>query len=91
MPLPSITNCKEMTRLISEAMDQPLSPRQKIQLKIHLLICPGCAHFQRHLNGLRDLMSRCGRSQKQPPIHYVGSLSAEKRNHIKSLLRMKNR
>lgn len=90
MPFPS-TNCKGMTRLISEAMDQPLSPRQKIQLKIHLLICPGCAHFQKQLNGLRDLMSRCARSEKYAPIQYVGSLSAEKRNHIKSLLRMKNR
>ncbi len=80
-----------MTRFISEAMGQPLSPRQKIQLKIHLLICPGCAHFQRQLNGLRDLMSQCARSEKNIPIHYVGSLSAEKRNHIKSLLRMKSR
>lgn len=38
-------NCHDATRLISESQEHPLAVRQKMALKVHLLMCTGCKNF----------------------------------------------
>ncbi len=38
-------NCKQVTRLISESQERPLSLTEKISLKAHVMICVGCKNF----------------------------------------------
>jgi len=38
-------NCRQASRLISEAQERPLSLSEKISLKLHVLMCAGCKNF----------------------------------------------
>ncbi len=51
-------DCKHATRLASQAMDCPLPWRQRIALRLHLLMCDACTQFVRQLHLLRAAVSR---------------------------------
>jgi hypothetical protein len=40
-------SCRHATRLVSDALDRPLSWPERCQLGVHLLFCPPCARFRR--------------------------------------------
>lgn len=44
--------CREITALASRSLDDPLTPRQWLQLKLHLLICSACARYAKQLEFL---------------------------------------
>lgn len=46
-------SCKEVTRLLSEAEERPLGVRERVALRLHLLICDGCTNFRRQIIFLR--------------------------------------
>jgi hypothetical protein len=50
--------CKEASKLVSQSLDRPLTWLEKIQLKLHLLICNPCTQFKRQLNMLRTALQR---------------------------------
>jgi len=47
-------NCREATRLQSEAMDRPLSLLHRIGLRIHLFLCQWCRRYGKQLRLLRQ-------------------------------------
>mgnify|MGYP001186437384 CR=1 FL=1 len=49
-------NCQRATRLMSEARDRRLSLAEKTGLRVHLLMCKGCRHFDSQMDSLRDFM-----------------------------------
>jgi Putative zinc-finger len=50
--------CKDASRLISQMQDQRLTPRKRWLLRLHLLFCDACRHFERQLAVLREAMVR---------------------------------
>ena len=50
-------NCRNATRLMSEAQERPLSITEQISLRLHLIMCSGCHNFKDQMNTLR-LMTR---------------------------------
>jgi hypothetical protein len=38
-------NCEKATRLISESQERNLSLTEKINLKMHVMMCTGCKNF----------------------------------------------
>ncbi|RFC36909.1 MAG: hypothetical protein DID90_2727553570 [Candidatus Nitrotoga sp. LAW] len=56
-------NCRDATRLISEAQEQPLSIAERVSLKLHVIICSGCQNFNDQLGTLR-LMTRAYAKEK---------------------------
>ncbi len=46
--------CKQVTRMLSEAQDRPLTLGERISLKMHLLICKGCDNFGQQMRFLRN-------------------------------------
>ncbi|MES2408315.1 MAG: zf-HC2 domain-containing protein [Pseudomonadota bacterium] len=46
-------NCQEITRLVSEAQDRPLSLGEKLSLRTHLLMCSGCRNYEKNIASLR--------------------------------------
>jgi len=50
--------CKQASKLISQSLDCPLTWSEKMQLKLHLLICNPCTQFKRQLNMLRTALQR---------------------------------
>lgn len=53
-------NCKKITELISLEYEQPLTLKQKIELKLHLMMCPRCRGFARNSEKVEQMMKQFG-------------------------------
>lgn len=51
-------NCQEATRLLSESQERDLAFSERMNLKLHLLLCQGCANFGKQMGVLRQLARR---------------------------------
>lgn len=51
-------SCKQATELVSRAQETPLGFRQRMALRLHLLLCDGCARFSKQMGFLRQAMRR---------------------------------
>lgn len=51
-------NCHEVTRLLSEAQERPLSLADRARLKLHTMMCAGCRNFEHQMQTLREAMRR---------------------------------
>ena len=54
--LRSLKPCRYMATLMSESMDRPLGIGEKLQLKLHLLVCTWCARYLNQINFMRQLL-----------------------------------
>ena len=54
--------CKDASRLVSKALDTPLSWRERWGLRMHLLFCALCRRYVRDLRFLRSAL-RVGRDR----------------------------
>ena len=68
-----LPTCKEVTRLASDAMERKLSLRQRIDFKLHLLICSLCMRYVKQLEMMREIAhqhpakSEAASTTKLPP------------------------
>ena len=53
-------SCKEATALMSQEKDRRLRLAERIGLRLHLLVCAGCANYRRHMDVLRAACRRLG-------------------------------
>lgn len=53
-------NCKQATRLMSQGQDRQLTFPERMRLKVHLIICNGCANYNKHLKLIREAVKRLG-------------------------------
>ncbi|MHB1358643.1 MAG: zf-HC2 domain-containing protein [Rhodocyclaceae bacterium] len=58
-------SCKETTHLLSEAQDRPLDLRERFALKMHLLMCKGCANYQQQMEFIRQACARRNTHEKE--------------------------
>ena len=54
--MPLKLNCKQTSRLLSEAQDRRLSLFERVTLRVHLGVCDACTQFSRQLEFLRAAM-----------------------------------
>lgn len=47
-------SCKDVTHLVSESQDRPLTLSEKVQLEMHLAMCKGCRNFKAQMSFLRQ-------------------------------------
>jgi predicted anti-sigma-YlaC factor YlaD len=45
--------CKNITRLLSDALDRPLTAGEWIAVGLHLPTCSGCRNYRKHIGLLR--------------------------------------
>lgn len=45
--------CKNITRLLSDALDRPLTAGEWIAVGVHLPTCSGCRNYRKHIGLLR--------------------------------------
>jgi hypothetical protein len=78
--------CQDTARMLSDAMDRPLSLRQRLDIKLHLMICTWCARYEKQLRFIRDVLHRQaeGLEHANPPL--AASLSSDARERIKRAL-----
>ncbi|MES2295486.1 MAG: zf-HC2 domain-containing protein [Pseudomonadota bacterium] len=48
-------NCHEITRLISESQERPLALKERMALKMHVMMCSGCRNFGRQMHTIRHV------------------------------------
>jgi hypothetical protein len=82
-------NCKDATRLISEGLDHRLSMWQRMNLRLHVMMCGACSAYKRQIEGLHRIFGL--RRQRAEGIASDMSsdahrLSPAKREQIKHLL-----
>ncbi len=46
-------DCKQASQLISQSLDRSLTLRERLSLKLHLLICEFCKRFSQHMQTIR--------------------------------------
>lgn len=51
-------NCKQASKLMSQAQDRDISLRERLSLRFHLLFCLGCRNFSRQLKVMRAACRR---------------------------------
>ena len=85
MKMMPMISCKKASRLMSEGMDQRLSVKEVINLKMHLFFCAACAQVLRQLKGLRRLM-RAYRNHLMSKSDKSSSLSQRAKDKIKQTL-----
>ncbi|MFL0797870.1 MAG: zf-HC2 domain-containing protein [Cellvibrionaceae bacterium] len=47
-------SCKEISRLVSESQDRPLSLMEKMSLRVHTFICGNCKNFEKNISFLQS-------------------------------------
>lgn len=62
-------SCKQATHLLSEMQERELQWRERIPLKLHLLMCAGCNNFRKQMDFLHRACREYaqGRSNFTPP------------------------
>lgn len=45
--------CKDVTRLLSDALDRRLSAGEWLAIHVHLPACSGCRNYRKHIGLLR--------------------------------------
>lgn len=53
-----IPSCREVSELLSQAQERPLSLGEKIALHVHLPLCEGCRNFREQLDFIRTAVRR---------------------------------
>ena len=53
-------DCKEMSRLISDAQDLTLPPAERARMRLHFVICSTCRNVDEQFGFLRRAMRRLG-------------------------------
>lgn len=46
-------SCEQAAKLSSRAMEQPLTPSERMLLRLHLMMCARCSNFARQIEFLR--------------------------------------
>jgi len=50
--------CRDVTRLVLESQDRPLSGLESLSLRLHWLACSGCRRFRLQQQFMRQAMGR---------------------------------
>ncbi len=79
-------SCEEVTRLVSETLDRPLSLRLRLSISLHLFLCKYCRRFRRQVLFIREVLRHGGQHLDAQDLPVFASLSPEVRARIKQVL-----
>ncbi len=79
--------CREISKLVSESMDRQLPLGQRMQLRMHLMLCRLCAGFARQTHLLRRAAKQESERSAADVSAPEATLSEEARERIKAALR----
>lgn len=46
-------NCRQATRLMSEENERELTARERIELRVHNMMCKGCTQYRKQIGFIR--------------------------------------
>lgn len=80
-----LPTCKQMVALMSASMERPLTPRERITLRMHLWICAWCAWYLEQVHVLRTALRERGTQVTEEEVTNI-ALPADARERIKRTL-----
>jgi hypothetical protein len=80
-------SCKEVSHLVSESLDRKLPLWQRIQVRLHLLMCRFCSRFRKQTLFLRDAARHYLMAVEETETGPGTALSPEVRDRIKRSLK----
>jgi len=51
-------SCRELVHLVAEGRADELSVWRRLELRLHLRLCPGCRHYARQVAQINDAVRR---------------------------------
>lgn len=78
-------NCEQAVQLISRALDRQAGWLDRLRLRVHLLICRGCARYGAQVRLLDGLCARLAHSEAEEALSEAG-LDPEARERIRRSL-----
>jgi hypothetical protein len=51
-------SCREISALVSQSLDRDLSLRERLAVRLHLLLCSHCANFKKQMLFMRKAAGR---------------------------------
>ncbi|NOZ13510.1 MAG: hypothetical protein GXO69_07660 [Acidobacteria bacterium] len=83
--------CDVITEKISESMDYPISWRDKVRIRFHILFCRFCNRYRRQLFAIREMLGSGPAAPKANTISGTECLSDEAKERIrKEILKRKS-
>jgi len=79
-------SCQEVSRLASESLDRELPFRQRLPLRLHLLMCSLCSQFRRQIGFLRDTAHSFSKALEDDELFAKIRLTPQARARIKQVL-----
>lgn len=46
-------SCRQITQLVSDGMDRKLSLSERLQIRVHFLVCGACVNFEKQVQAIR--------------------------------------
>lgn len=80
-------SCREVTRLVSDGLERELPLRERMQLRLHVMMCRSCSAYRRQIRVLDRLFRGHGGEQTATPGENGTGLSAEAKERIKAAVR----
>jgi hypothetical protein len=78
-------HCTEILRLASQSLEQPLTFRMRLKMRLHFLICVWCERYDKQLKFLHHACSHASHQDETLPGR---GLSAEARQRIVQRLKI---
>jgi len=74
--------CEEISRLASDKLERRLSFIERLRLRLHLLMCSACRHYDVHITKLHRILKK-----RQKNTWSDVQLPSDKREKIKTSLK----
>lgn len=68
-------DCRRTTELASDYLDHALPWRQRVAIRLHLLICEGCRRYLRQMTAIRSALRGLGDA---PPVAVRGAITGHR-------------
>ncbi len=65
--MPLKPTCREIHQLTSESLDRRLTLRERVRMRLHLIVCEACTSFGAQMQLLRGAMRRFEVPVETPP------------------------
>jgi len=62
-------SCREATKMMSDGLDRRLTRWQRMQLRLHVMMCSACRAYRHQLELVRALLRRRFSDDPQPTEH----------------------
>jgi predicted anti-sigma-YlaC factor YlaD len=62
-----LPNCQEVSRLLSDGLDQTLPAADRARLRLHLVMCEACRNVSDQMQFIRQAVKRLGPADEEPP------------------------